>query len=259
MNNIFQSTKRPYVIAPTPSQKQRTLDAIDRACSLYYVTMGSVYAVCQTAMVDARQTLRTLYPSLFRHQVKYSVNKALAAYDRWNATMHRTLGARYQMWLDVSDAVDDEVRPMLTALYYSIDNFFLLRKMPCSKAFSAMETARILLEFAGMFYRDLFDKLHRRIGVDLRPMFRLGDAADIFRHWNDAIDAACRMVPSMPDINVNDDPTIRQAVDNIIRRLTDCGIYNRSGEYALRLNPDQWHTLDKESRMRLKRGLPIGR
>ena len=258
MNNLIKGTpQRPYIIAPSAEQKKRLMNQVDRSCSLYYITMGSIYNVCQTAMVDAREFICTHEPTFYRQQVKYNIKKALEAYDKWLKKMENSLGEHYQMWLDVSDAVDDEMKILITTLYYSIDNFLLKNKVEYSKVYAHMEVAAVLLQLANSIYTDLFNNIQKRIGTDIRYMFQGGDASDLYRYWHEAMRYMYKLKPVVPDVNLNEDPTINQAVDNIVKRLTAENIYNRGGEYALRLNPDQWKHVDEETRMRLKKGLPI--
>lgn len=258
MKNLITNTpRRPYIIAPTEEQKLRMMNNVDKICSLYYITIGSVYAVCQSAMIDAREFIRTHEPVFYKQQVKYNIKKALEAYDKWDAKMKNTLGEHYQMWLDLSDAVDEEIKPLVTILYYSIDNCLLKYKVSFSKVYAYMETASALIQVAGIMHTDLFDNAQKRTGVDVRPLFKDGDASDIHHYWREAICFINKMGGDNPDVNLNSDPTVNQAIDNIIKRLTAENMYNRSGEYALRLNPDQWKNLDTETRMRLKKGLPI--
>lgn len=255
VNNF--TTHRPFnAFALSQNLKQETLARIDRSCSLYYVTMGSIYNVCQTAMVDARQVLKD-DKSLYRHLVKFHVNEAFKAYDAWNASMQRVLKDRYQMWLDVSDSVDSDLSQRVQVLYYSIDNFFLKSHVPKSKIFARMETALVLLDIAHNTFQKLFQSIHDKVGVDISHMFAGADARNIYVAWHKAITQASRATPNFPDIDVNADPNSTQAVHNIINALTSERIYNRAGEYAIRLNPDQWHHLSKEDRLRLKKGAPL--
>lgn len=233
------------------------MENVDRSCSLYYITMGSVYTICQSAMIDAREFICTHEKAFYKQQVKLNIKKALEAYDKWNKKMENTLGEQYQIWLDVSDNVDEQIKPLVTTLYYSIDNFLLKNKVQHSKVYARMETALVLLQLAKMIYADLFENIQKRIGADIRPLFQGGDASDIYHYWHEAMRYVSKMMNVIPDVNLNSDATINQAVDNIVRQLTAEHIYNHGGEYALRLNPDQWKCLDKETRMKLKQGLPI--
>jgi len=259
MSNLITTPSTPHPFSAFslhPSVKAETLARIDRVCSLYYVTIGSIYNVCQSAMVDARELLRQ-DKSLFRHKVKQEVNLAFLAYDQWNASMKRILKDRYQIWLDISDSVDSDLRQQVQILFYSVDNFFLKCHVPHSKTFSRMETALVLLDITRDTFRRIFEHARKLIGVDVAPLFAGADASDIFFHWHAAITAASRSIPGFPDVDVNADPTAVQAVRNIQCALSSDNIYNHAGEYALRLNPDQWRHLDREDRIRLKQGIPL--
>jgi hypothetical protein len=43
--------------------------------------------------------------------------------------MRFVLADRYQLWLDLSDASEAELKPLVTTLYYCIDNYFLKNKV----------------------------------------------------------------------------------------------------------------------------------
>lgn len=207
-------------------------------------------------MVDARDVLLK-DSKIYRHSVKQEVKAALAAYDRWNIAMQRILKDRYQLWLDISDAVDSDLRRHVEVLYYSIDNFFLKKQVPKSKLFSRMETALVLLNIATEIFKSIFRNVRKQIGVDVAPLFAGADASDIYSHWSKAIDAAWRQFPDFPNVNVNDDADSVRAVGNISKFLSSKDTYNKAGEYALKLNPDQWRHLEKEDRLRLKQGIPF--
>lgn len=42
----------------------------------------------------------------------------------------------------------------------------------------------------------------------------------------------------MPDIDINNDADSVQAAKNIVTKLSNEGIYDRTGEYALQMNPE---------------------
>lgn len=90
-----RTPRRAYIIAPSVKQKWELLKRIDRYCSLYYITMGSVYNIAQTAMVDAYNAIKD-DKKLYRQQTKQYINKALAAYDTWDSKMRFVLADRYR-------------------------------------------------------------------------------------------------------------------------------------------------------------------
>ena len=174
---ISRTPRRAYIIAPSVEQKKKLLMSIDRYCSLYYITMGSAYNIAQTAMIDAYNAIKE-DKKLYRQQTKQSINKALAAYNTWDAKMRFVLADRYQLWLDLSDASEAELKPLVTTLYYCIDNYFLKNKVPKSKLIARMEAAMVLIDIA----------------------------VNLFK--------------------------------NFVTKISNEGIYDRAGEYALQVNPE---------------------
>ena len=234
---ISRTPRRPYVIAPSVKQKEKLLKSIDRYCSLYYITMGPAYNIAQTAMIDALGAIKE-DKKLYRQKTKQSINKALAAYNAWDAKMRFVLADRYQLWLDLSDASEAEIKPLVKTLYYCIDNYFLKNHVPKSKIIARMEAAMVLIDVAVSLFRNLFDNIQKRIGIDLRPDFNEGNALDLQHNWNNAMQSVINSIPGMPDIDINDDADSVQAAKNIITKLSNEGIYDRAGEYALQLNPE---------------------
>lgn len=233
---MSRTPKRAYIIAPSVKQKEEILKSIDRYCSLYYITMGSAYNIAQTAMIDAYNAIKD--DKIYRQQTKQSINKALAAYNTWDAKMRFVLADRYQLWLDLSDASEAELKPLVTTLYYSIDNYFLKNKVPKSKIIARMETAMVLIDVAVNLFKNLFDNIQKKIGKDLRPMFSDGNALELQQNWNNAMQSVINSVPGMPDININDDADSVQAAKNIVMKISNENIYDRAGEYALQVNPE---------------------
>ena len=232
-----RTPRRAYVIAPSVKQKEELLKSINSYCSLYYITMGSAYNIAQTAMIDALGAIKE-DKKLYRQKTKQSINKALAAYNTWDAKMRFVLADRYQLWLDLSDASEAELKPLVTTLYYCIDNYFLKNQVPKSKIVARMEAAMVLIDVAVSLFRNLFDNVRKKIGVDLRPAFKEGNALELQHNWNNAMQSVINTIPGMPDIDINDDADSVQAAKNIITKLTNEGIYDRAGEYALQLNPE---------------------
>ena len=228
--------RRAYIIAPSVKQKEELLKSIDRYCSLYYITMGSAYNIAQTAMIDAYNAIKE-DKKLYRQQTKQSINKTLAAYNTWDAKMRFILADRYQLWLDLSDASEAELKPLVTTLYYCIDNYFLKNKVPKSKIIARMETAMVLIDIAANLFRNLFDNIQKKIGMDLRQAFNEGNALELQRNWNNAMQSVINAIPGMPDIDINDDADSVQAAKNIVTKISNEGIYDRAGEYALQVNP----------------------
>lgn len=188
-------------------------------------------------MIDALGAIKE-DKKLYRQKTKQSINKALAAYNAWDAKMRFVLADRYQLWLDLSDASEAELKPLVKTLYYCIDNYFLKNHVPKSKIIARMEAAMALIDVAVSLFRNLFDNIYKKIGVNLRPAFNEGNALELQHNWNNAMQSVINSIPGMPDIDINDDADSVQAAKNIITKLSNEGIYDRAGEYALQLNPE---------------------
>lgn len=241
--------------ALTAEAKQKTLGNIDRCCSLFYVAMASIYNVAQSSMVDAHAFLRQ-HPA-YKHGVKRSAKKALLAYERLDKALQQTLGDRYQLWLDLSDNVDDEMRSHIQTLRLSFDAWLLRYNAQEHALLAHMETALTIVRMAQQTFGILFDKFEEQIHVNLRPLFAGADFRDVLFWWQRATDTLIKMYQPKEHINFNQSKDINLAFEIIAKKLTDEHIFNRASEQALKQNPDKWHLLDKEDRMRLKKGLPL--
>ena len=232
---------------PSAAAREETMRRVDRCCSLYYVSMGSIYNIAQSAMVDA-QAVVMQYPDIYRHAVKHDLRAAMQAYDKWDRRMRDTLKERYQLWLDLSDAVDDEMRRHLHILRLAFDAWLLKYGVPRHEVLSHLETALTLITFARQTYDTLFDGFRTTTGLDLRPMFRGGDFRDVEFYWRRATAPLLTTPTGSPDINFNDSPDVRLAFDIISRKLTNEQVFNRASTAALRLNPDMWDSLPAADR-----------
>lgn len=101
-----------------------------------------------------------------------------------------------------------------------------------------METAMVLIDIAVNLFRNLFDNIQKKIGMDLRQAFNEGNALELQRNWNNAMQSVINAIPGMPDIDINDDADSVQAAKNIVAKISNEGIYDRAGEYALQVNPE---------------------
>ena len=255
MNGKEHQEQKNYIHALHPAQQQRTLKQMERACSLYYLMMGGIYNSVQTAMIDAREAIKDT--PLYRHEVKRNIRLAMNAYDALAGKIKQGLGPKYQLWLDTTDAIDDEMYRHTQKLFFAIDAHLLAHNVSWHRARAWMETARILADMAAATFRQLFGYLHRTVGVDMSRLFRGGDFADILHYWERAA-LPLLSTAQVPGINLNGDANVNLAVDIINTRIKDYHLLNRAGNYALHRNPDQWKYIDdKEARLRLKHGLDI--
>lgn len=105
--------------APSPQE-------VDRAVSLYYMMIGSLASITQTAVKDLLDALIER-KDLFRHSLKYHIKEAYARSEQLIKVFRdRTSDtSRYQMWLDITDGIEEDLRPDVTRLFYTTDNILL--------------------------------------------------------------------------------------------------------------------------------------
>lgn len=247
----------PFLGRTDPMENEVLKQQIFGACSLYYVMVGSMYNVLQSAMVDAREVLKQ-NKKLYRQQIKHDVNAAFAAFDKWNGEMKRKLeGAnRYQLWLDVSDAVDEKLRPDVQKLFFSIDQWLLKYDIPEHTLKAHMQTVITLKDLFIAAFDIIFDKIRERIGIDIRGMFKGANFRDISFYW----ERACKPILVTNDaskrIDFKDSKDCMLAINILLNKIGSEDLYNDAANEALQLNKDSWadYGLDKTEREILKHG-----
>lgn len=257
-NNRNAPAPRRYIGRTDLKENEVLKQQIFGACSLYYVMVGSMYNVLQSAMVDAREVLKQ-NKKLYRQQIKRDINSAFAAFDKWNAEMKSKLeGAnRYQLWLDVPDAVDEKLRPDVHKLFYSIDRWLLKYDIPDHTLKAHLQLVVTLLDMFTATFDKLFDAIQERIKIDIRSLFKGANFRDISFYWK----RACKTVLVTKDtqnIDFKDSADCRLAVKIILGKIGSEELYNDASNDALKLNEDCWNDLDESDREILKRGGTLG-
>ncbi len=220
----------------TEAVKQRQIVTVDRCCSEYYVTVGAIYNLAQSAMVDAFSYIRK--DKRYRQQTKKDINLALAAYDKWNIKMRETLGDRYQLWLDLTDGVADYLAHDVEILRYAFDSHLQKNNVDNHMALATIENSLTIIRMARVFCEDQMAKFQTACGVNLRPYFKGGDFTDVLMHWERGVKAFLRVDDGKPDINFNDSQQVCLAYDILRNKCYDAQTYNKSSREALVLNED---------------------
>ncbi len=151
--------------APSPQE-------VDRAVSLYYMMIGSLASITQTAVKDLLDALIER-KDLFRHSLKYHIKEAYARSEQLIRVFRdRTSDtSRYQMWLDITDGVEEDLRPDVTRLFYTTDNILLKHNVPEHRLQSMTVVAynlTIMLHDMSVRYDDVVGKLGFSVN-GLRP------------------------------------------------------------------------------------------
>lgn len=180
---------------------------------MYYIIIGSVYNLAQSAMVDAMPLLKE--SRFWKFEVKKDANAALGAYESWNSKMK----------MDVQK------------LRWSYDALLMRKKIEEHTLKSYLLTASTLNDIAentfGKFLRDG----SKNIGVDLTEMFKAESSfAAVKANWDKAVAPIMRCGGG--NIDCNKDSNCVLAGDIICRKLADIEMYEEACKYAADLNMD---------------------
>ncbi len=104
--------------------------SIDRATSLYYMMIGSLATITQTAIKDLLDVLAQRR-DLFRHKLKYRIKEAYSRSETLMGVFKRRTStiAQYNLWLDITDSMEEDLKIDVQRLYYTTDNILLKYKV----------------------------------------------------------------------------------------------------------------------------------
>ena len=224
------------MLAVHPEVARRTLQKIDEQCSLYYIIIGSVYNLAQSAMVDAVGELQQ-DKRLWRHEVKRDARLALAEYERWNQKMRLRLGDRYQLWLDASDGVADRTKTDVQKLRWSYDALLMKHGVEGHGLHAALLTALTMNDIAQATFEKFISDGSAVTGVDMTEVFgRESSFKAVKANWEKAARKVLRCHGG--DIDCNKDSNCVLAGDIISRKLSRFDIYEEACGYGAELNMD---------------------
>ena len=125
MRNWNPNTSRRPILSgiPVAVPDQRT---VDRMTSLYYLMIGSLATITQTAIKDLYDEL-FLRKDLFKFKLKLRIKEAFSRSNQLIMTFKKyTSGiSQYDLWLDITDCMEDELKNDMRNLYYVTDNILL--------------------------------------------------------------------------------------------------------------------------------------
>lgn len=125
MENWNPNTSRRPVLSEIPIAvpDQKT---VDRMTSLYYLMIGSLSTITQTAIKDLYDELYQR-KDLFRFKLKLRIkeafsrsNQLIMAFKKYTSEI-----SQYDLWLDITDCMEDELKNDMRNLYYVTDNILL--------------------------------------------------------------------------------------------------------------------------------------
>lgn len=224
------------ILSVHPEVARRTLKKIDEQCSLYYIIIGSVYNLAQSSMVDAVAEMRA-DKTLWRHEVKRDANLALNAYKAWDQKMRLRLADRYQLWLDMSDAVADSLKADVQKLLWSFDALLMKHSVSAHRLCAAVLTAVAMNDIADLTFRKFLADSSKATGINMAELFsRESSFTSVKSNWEKATRPILRSRGAR--INPNDDTNCRLAADIISRRLADIQLYEQACGYGASLNTE---------------------
>ncbi len=216
-------------------ETKRRLEVYDHTCSTFYMIVGSAYNCAQSAMADAVEELRkTKY---FRHKMKQDANAAMRCYEDFNRRMRLQLGDRYTLWLDVTDAIYEEMQPHIRNLFFSCEAALMKNGIAGHRLRALMLTASTMIDVARHTFEDVMNTSRKEIGVDLSPLFAGGTFKDVERHWHDCMKPMLD-TPGHEDLDLQNERNCRLAVDVILARMADMDMYERAGAYGVQYNAE---------------------
>lgn len=235
----------------TPQQLKEQQRIIDECCSLFYPVMCSIYNAASAVMTDSITLLR--HRPEFRHNVKHHAMAAQKAYDKIESKIRLTLADRYQLWLDISDEVYEELRPIINNMRVSCARYLRYKHVTDYDFKAALQVAVTINDIAVAVFSRLMKTFQDKVGFDISSFFIGGSFRDVAHHWGLAV-APFLNTGDDTIVNLNKSVSFSRAAKNFMTTVTDYSLYNRSSDRALRLNPDMWHYLSEADRNTLQQG-----
>lgn len=221
-------------------------DKIDRSCSAAYVIVCCGNDVAGMALHDAVTELRG-YPHIYRMEVKRAAKTAEERFQKYERLLRETLKERFRLWMDIADGVNEEMHQHVFNLYMSFKQHLDTNGIPLSALRARIYTADTLLNISVRNFDDFFKVTRESTGADLSHLFQPARLDGIQRAWN-VVCNAMSGTDAAGNIDFNESPRCRLAVDIICRRIADHEMLNRAGLDALRLNPELTKDLSEEDR-----------
>lgn len=133
-----------------PSQEQ-----VNRLYMLFYTMVGGFASIVQTQITDAYNLVKE-DKKMFRFEGKKRITEAKGCADEIIATFkyYMTDVDMYQWWLDVTDILEEDIKPDLQKCYFHLDNQFLQHgiKKHC------VYTNILMAEVLSRMLRDVIDR-----------------------------------------------------------------------------------------------------
>lgn len=118
------TSRRPVLSGiPIAVPDQKT---VDRMTSIYYLMIGSLATITQTAIKDLYDELYQR-KDLFKFKLKLRIKEAFSRSNQLIMTFKKYTSeiSQYELWLDITDCMEDDLKNDVRNLYYVTDNILL--------------------------------------------------------------------------------------------------------------------------------------
>lgn len=237
----------------TPQQTKERQRIINDCCALFYPVMCSIYNAASAAMTDCMPMLKS--SPLFRHEAKWHAKAAMKAYEKIESKIRIALEDRYQLWLDVSDEVYEELRPIIKEMRTTCSKYLHYKRVAGHDFKAMLQVSVTINDIAVCTFDKLMKTFQDKVGADISYRFQEGSFKDVARHWELATEPFLKS--GGDDVNLNRAVSFSNAVHRFMETIGDYEMYNRTAEKAIRLNPDSWRYLSEHDRKLLQDGEPL--
>lgn len=121
MENWNPNTSRRPILSgiPIAVPDQKT---VDRMTSLYYLMIGSLSTITQTAIKDLYDELYQR-KDLFKFKLKLRIKEAFSRSNQLIMTFKKYTSeiSQYDLWLDITDCMEDDLKNDVRNLYFNLD------------------------------------------------------------------------------------------------------------------------------------------
>ena len=235
MQAVADSVGQRNFLALAENRTDEVVRTLEKLNGLYFITVSSLHSVAQATMVDAMSQMRgTKY---FRHRTKQLAKEAMKKYDEWEKHMREKLKDRYQYWLDLSDMVYEQVQDDIETLRLKLEKVLEANNEKDSGLKSYVLCSMLLTDLAASALGRFTNEVRERTGINIEPLFpeQTVSFKPIHRLWAEACGPMLN-IENDEDVNLNDIQEVDAAIKTIQKKIYNPEIYNKAGEYCLKLN-----------------------
>jgi len=233
--NWNPDTSRPVIAGiPIAVPDQRT---VDRVTSLYYIMIGSLATITQTAIKDLLDMLAQR-KDLYKHQLKYRMKEAFSRSETLIGVFkkHTSTIAQYDLWLDITDSMEEDLKVDIQRLFYTTDNILLKHNVSEHK----LQSQTVVAYNLSIMLHDLsqrYDEVMQNLGIGisyvkpsqmfLQPMYGM---------YTSMKEVAALLITDSDAEYFKEGGAIFKALEVIALKICDLGRIDNAADEGLKLN-----------------------